>query len=89
MSENFKTLRFHLVSTDLRAYLCARGDDGQSVIINMSQSSRGFWFVDVPLKEGTYYTWYYCGDEHSVTYHGPAPLDGSPEDGLDAVVVVA
>ena len=89
MSENFKILRFRLASTDLCAYLSARRDDGKSFIVKMSRSSWGFWFADVPLAEGTYYTRYYCGDERYMTYHGPAPLDGSPQDGLDAVVIVA
>lgn len=77
------------MSADRRACLSARGDDGKSFTVEMIQSGPGFWFADVPLAEGTYHTRYYCGDEHYMTYFGPAPLDGSGQDGLDAVVVVS
>ena len=89
LSENFKIVRFELTSTDMRVYLSGRREDGRSFLIKMSQSLPGVWFADVPLGEGKYHTRYYCGNEHSMTYFGPAHLDGSGQDGLDAVVVVA
>lgn len=88
MDKHFKTLWFSLISADPRAYLSGRRNDGQSFALAMSQARPGFWFVDVPLSVGTYRMRYYCGDEHHMTYYGPASSNGSWQDGLDAVVVV-
>jgi hypothetical protein len=83
-----KTVRFCLISTDPRAYLLGRRDDGPAFTVEMSEFRPGLWFADVPLAEGTYRLRYYCGDENQMTYYGPASAHGGWQDGLDGVVVV-
>jgi hypothetical protein len=81
-------LRFSLLSTEPRAFLCARRNDGQFFTFQMIQSRPGFWFADVPLAQGTYRMRYYCGDDHQITYYGPASAPGSVPDGMDGLIVV-
>jgi len=60
MNQRFKMLRFLLISSDPRAYLSGRRNDGQSIAIEMSQACPWFWFAEVPLSEGTYRMRYCC-----------------------------
>jgi hypothetical protein len=83
-----KLITFHLVSPEPRAILVMRNEAGDPSVIVMKQRRPRFWTARVELSEGTYHCRYYCGDEKSVTYHGPAHANGSSEDGLDAVVSI-
>jgi CheY-like chemotaxis protein len=54
----------------------------------MWRTNSDVWAATARLIPGEHRCRFYSGDDRSVFYHGPASIDGSTEDGMDAVVSV-
>ena len=54
----------------------------------MRRENPNVWSASVPLIPGEYRCRYYCGDEGTIFYYGPASIDGSIDRGMDAVISI-
>jgi CheY-like chemotaxis protein len=88
MSQHLQTFNFDLKSSSPRAWLVVQGGDAEPLVIEMSKAFPNHWSANALLTPGEYRCRFYCGDDHNVTYFGPASVNGSTEAGMDALVSI-
>jgi CheY-like chemotaxis protein len=81
-------IEFNLSCPSPRAWLVVKGGNREPLVIEMLKTSPNVWSASTTLIPGEYRCRYYCGDEGNVAYYGPARIDGSTDDGMDAVVSI-
>jgi CheY-like chemotaxis protein len=89
MSQRSQIIKFSFSSLSPRAWLVAKGGESESLVVEMRRRDPNVFSASVGLNPGQYRCRYYCGDQRNVSYHGPASIDGSTDDGMDSVVSVA
>ena len=87
MRSNSEIVTFHLTSSEPRAWVVIKGD-AEPLVVEMSQECADHWTASTWLASGEYHCRFYCGDDRTVVYYGPASTDGIIEDGMDALVSV-
>jgi hypothetical protein len=88
MSEPSTTVTFHLTCPEPRAWLVLKGENREPRVLEMQHRDPSGLAARADLMPGEYRCRYYCGDDRSVIYHGPAHVEGSIESGMDALVSV-
>ena len=88
MSQHSHIVAFHFSSPSPRAWLVVNGGETQSLVVEMRREDPNLFSASVGLNPGRYSCRYYCGDQRNVSYHGPANIHGSADDGMDSVVSV-
>ena len=87
VGSNSEFVTFRLASSEPRAWVVIKGD-AEPLVVEMSQERPSHWSATALLTSGEYRCRFYCGDDRSVVYHGPASTDGTAEAGMDALVTV-
>ena len=88
MDQHSQIVAFRFSSPAPRAWLIVNGGKSEPLVVEMRRESPNVWSASVCLFPGKYRCRYYCGDQRNVAYYGPASIDGSTVDGMDAVVSV-
>jgi CheY-like chemotaxis protein len=88
MNEQPEIVTFDLISYESRAWAVIKAEDAQAIVAEMSEGNSNHWSATVFLKPGEYHCRFYCGDDRRVYYFGPANINGSTEDGMDALVSI-
>jgi hypothetical protein len=89
MSDRSQIVTFFLTSSEPRAWVVINNAEHESRVIEMWKGYPNHWSVSAWLIPGDYHCRYYCGDDHEVTYHGPARTTGSTNVGMEGLVSVA
>ena len=88
MSQQSQIIEFTFSSSSARALLVIKGGESEPLVFEMRRRHPNLFSASVGLNPGQYRCRYYCGDERGLSYHGPASIDGSTDDGMDSVVSV-
>ena len=88
MSERSQIVTFYLTCSEPRAWLVIHSDNHQAQVVEMCNGYPNHWSASARLAPGQYRCRYYCGDDHLVTYYGPARISGSIDEGRDGLVSV-
>jgi CheY-like chemotaxis protein len=88
MTERSQLVTFYLTCSEPRAWLAIHSDSHKAQIVEMWKGYVNQWSASVWLAQGQYRCRHYSGDNHLVTYCGPARISGSIDEGLDGLVSV-
>jgi len=88
MSQQSQIVAFSFSSPLPRAWLVVKGGETESLVVEMRRHHPNVFSASVGLNPGQYSCRYYCGDQLNVSYHGPASIDGSTDDGMDSGISV-
>jgi CheY-like chemotaxis protein len=88
MNEQPEIVTFDLISCESRAWTVIKSEDADPIVVEMSEGNSNHWSATVSLTPGEYHCRFYCGDDRGVYYFGPANINGSREDGMDALVSI-
>ena len=88
MSEQSTIVTFRLTCPEPRAWLVLTSGTRKTRVVEMRQQTPSIWSASADLAPGEYHCRYYCGDDRNVVYYGPANIEGSIEQGMDALVSV-
>jgi hypothetical protein len=88
MSQQTKSVSFSLTCPDPRAWLVVTSVHRTPRVVEMQHRGPSTWSACTNLVPGEYHCRYYSGDDRNVFYHSPAHIEGSTDDGMDALVSV-
>lgn len=88
MSDRSQIVTFLLTSSQPRAWVVINSAKLESRVVEMWKRYANHWSASTWLTPGDYHCRYYCGDDHQVSYHGPAQTTGSIDVGMDGLVSV-
>ena len=88
MSQQSQIIAFSFSSPSPRAWLVVKGGETESLVFEMQRRHPNVFSANVGLNPGQYSCRYYCGDQRNVSYHGPANIDTSTDDGMDSEISV-
>lgn len=88
MQQQSKAVTFDSTCPQSRAWLVLTSDNGEPHVVEMRQRHLKIWSASADLVPGTYRCRVYSGDDQSVSYYGPANVEGSIDCGMDALLSV-
>jgi hypothetical protein len=89
MSEQPTTVVFRLECPDPRAWVVLTREGSRPRVLEMWQPCAGVWSACAVLLPGDYRCRCYAGDGRTVSYCGPAVVDGGVERGMDTLITVS